>query len=478
MSSYIKEHKRQALALALVFFLSVFAGIFIQSHFFHKNQGMAEAETAAPEDKVINFLLLGVDERDDDVGRSDTILVLSFNPSTKRAELISVPRDSRVTIPGYGKTKINHSFAYGGARMTKQMVEKTLGIHIDNYFVFNFKGFRDTMDAIGGVDLDVDKDMYYRDDYDVDGGLLIDLKQGPQHLDSEKAMEYVRFRDGEGDIGRVKRQQKFLQAVSKKLLSPGTIPQIPSIIKSVYQSIDTDLAFDDCMKLAKVLIQGQSIDIQAMMVPGSPAMIDDLSYWIIDGKQLKSDLENVNAYLMDKTYLADKDSSEIQDKDDEGIFKDQQAIAEDVAKWEKDPVRKSKKDLEKIKRAEMREREEEQAYREAVKSNDAENASFIDTPVYTQGIPPQQEEDDRPIITVINASGNDAKAKEITDALAAQGFRVSSTKSSTTSNTSSAVMPASQQGSSKQLHQAGLNVTPSYHQSDTGTIVLGKDISN
>ena len=91
-----------------------------------------DKKEAEPENKTYNFLILGVDERDDDVGRSDTIIVLSTNMATKRIGLISIPRDSRVEVPNYGETKINHAYAYGGVALTKQVVEKTLNMKMDN----------------------------------------------------------------------------------------------------------------------------------------------------------------------------------------------------------------------------------------------------------------------------------------------------------------------------------------------------------
>ena len=161
----------------------------------------------------INILVLGVDARDDDVGRSDTTFVVTIDTIARRITMLSIPRDSRVKIDGHGWDKINHAYAYGGSKLSKSVVEKLLGIPIEYTVVMNFQGFVRMIDALGGVTIAVDKRMYYSDPYDDDRGLYIDLHPGVQKLNGKAAIEYVRYRDEEGDIGRVARQQKFLTAL-------------------------------------------------------------------------------------------------------------------------------------------------------------------------------------------------------------------------------------------------------------------------
>ena len=158
-------------------------------------------------------MLLGVDRRADDVGRSDTLMVASVDMDSHKAALLSVPRDTRVAIDGHGYDKINHAYAFGGHELSKSTVERLLGTHIAHYVIIDTKAFQRIIDALGGVDIDVDKRMHYEDPWDDNGGLVIDLYPGQQHLDGAKAIQYVRYRDGEGDIGRIGRQQKFMKAV-------------------------------------------------------------------------------------------------------------------------------------------------------------------------------------------------------------------------------------------------------------------------
>ena len=358
----IKNNKWKFFILVM-FGLSLSIGYGLFSFFFPSTQEsilIAENTEKEPENKTVNFLILGVDERDEDVGRSDTIIVLSTNLATKRIGLISIPRDSQVDIPNHGLTKINHSYAYGGAFLTKQIVEKTLNIKIDNYVALNFQAFKNAVDKLGGVDINVEKDMYYRDDYDGENGLLIDLKKGQQHLDGEKAMEYVRYRDEEGDIGRVKRQQTFLAAIISRLTSVETIPKLPSLIKDVFGSIKTDLKFDEFISYLSYLRPNQSFQIKSLMVDGKPQEIDGLSYWIIDYPKLKEDLTELNNFIIDKKENEVVIATTV--KDEEGIFKENQNLQNSLD-WELEKVTQTAKEKEesireKLLRKEREEREE------------------------------------------------------------------------------------------------------------------------
>ena len=182
------------------------------------------------------IMIMGVDERDDDVGRSDTLMVATLDPKKDQAALMSVPRDTRVKIKGHGWDKINAAYAYGsakggpeaGEKLAQRTVEDFLGVNMDHYVVVNIQAFQKIIDAIGGIDIDVEKRMYYEDPWDDDGGLIIDLQPGMQHMDGKTAVTYVRYRDEEGDIGRIKRQQKFMKACMDKVTSPAIIPKLPS----------------------------------------------------------------------------------------------------------------------------------------------------------------------------------------------------------------------------------------------------------
>lgn len=244
------------------------------------------------------IMIMGVDERADDVGRSDTLMVATIDPKKDQAALMSIPRDTRVKIKGHGWDKINAAYAYGsakggtegGEKLAQRTVEDFLGVNMDHYVVINIQAFQKIIDAIGGIDIDVEKRMYYEDPWDDDGGLIIDLKPGMQHMDGKTAVTYVRYRDEEGDIGRIKRQQKFMKACMDKVTSPTIIPKLPSVIKEVMSSVKTDLSFRQMLEFAGTLKEAQKNGLKTEMVPGKPLYIDGVSYWIPDLRKLRTTL--------------------------------------------------------------------------------------------------------------------------------------------------------------------------------------------
>lgn len=232
-----------------------------------------------------NILVLGVDQREGDVGRSDTMFVVMYDPKNEQVSLLSVPRDTRVKIPGHGWEKINHSFAYGGYQLAQRAVEDLLGIRIEHRILIDFKGFQRIVDAMGGIDINVEKRMSYEDPYD---NLVIDLQPGVQHMDGRTAIQYVRYRDEEGDIGRIKRQQHFMQAVQEKLTSPAIVTRLPNLIKEATALMQTDMSPTEMVELGRAMQKASKQGLKTDTVPGTPAYIDDVSYWIPDITALRT----------------------------------------------------------------------------------------------------------------------------------------------------------------------------------------------
>ena len=415
---FIKNHKIALLILA-VFLATVGASYYIFHGLFESARpGVADATAEIsnekePENKTINFLLLGVDERSGDVGRSDTIMMLSANLATKRIGLVSVPRDSRVDMIKYGSTKVNHAYAYGGITLAKQTIEKLLNVKADHYFVINFSAFKKIIDLLGGVDLDVEKDMYYRDDYDGENGLIIDLQKGQQHLDAEKAIEYVRYRDEEGDIGRVKRQQKFLNAVLAKFTSPSTILKIPSIIKEVRNSIQTDMSFADMVEYLSFLKNGTDYKTTAFMVPGSPQMIDDLSYWIVNYPKLYDELQAMNNFILDRenTPPPATKEEEVATKE-QGVFRESIDDKQSTVVWQVDDTKSD----------EMNEKEAE--IRAKLRADeDRERAELAEQRRYQEWLKNQQTESETGI-KIINTTTDSDKTLQAQKALRNAGVEV------------------------------------------------------
>ena len=256
----------------------------------------------SPQNKI-NIMVLGVDERGDDVGRSDTLFVVTVDTNTKEVAMLSIPRDTRVKIPGKGWDKINHAYAFGGHKLTQQAVEGLLGIKIDHHIMINIAGFKKIIDAIGGVTIDVEKRMYYNDPYDDNGGLVINLRAGVQRMDGDTAIQYVRYRDEEGDIGRVERQQKFLKAVLKEVASPGVITKIPAIIKEINSVIKSDMSTSEMLNLAKIINDASKNGLKTDMVPGKPGYIDDVSYWLPDVMGIRKHVAQTLGVTLEEKYV-------------------------------------------------------------------------------------------------------------------------------------------------------------------------------
>ncbi len=202
----------------------------------------------------VNILLMGVDARGlkkGEIPRSDTMLVASLDPVAKKINLFSIMRDTYTEIPDHGSDRINSAITHGPNTAMKA-VSDLLGIPVQYYVYTDFQGFIELVDAVGGVDFYVEKDMHYTskaDNHEYD----IDLKEGQQHLDGNTALQYVRFRhDAMSDFTRTERQRNFLKAVADKMKSTTSIMKLPSILDKVNPYIDTNLSVEDMWKLATV----------------------------------------------------------------------------------------------------------------------------------------------------------------------------------------------------------------------------------
>ena len=256
------------------------------NNFFTQKKNSAQEETILPTVKQnMTLILMGVDERKDDVGRSDTLMFLNF--SSDEVSLLSIPRDTRVYIERQGYQKINAAYAYGGEKLTRQTVEDFLGVDVDRYIKINTHAFPKIIDEMGGIDIYVERDMQYEDPWDDDGGLIINLRQGYQHLDGNEAVQFVRYRDSEGDAGRVRRQQAFMRALAEKVTDPSTLLRLPKILSVAFDAVETDLSMGEMLALAGTLKSAESAgNIQTGVVPGYMEYIDNISYLVPDAERL------------------------------------------------------------------------------------------------------------------------------------------------------------------------------------------------
>jgi LCP family protein required for cell wall assembly len=242
-------------------------------------------------DKPINILLLGADSRTkDDPGRADTIMLVRLDPVTKHVRLLSLPRDTRVTIPGHGVNKLNQAsggyYKGGGTSLLVDTITTDLlpGLRIDYTVKTDFAGFAAIIDALGGVTIDVEERMLYKA---VD--VLIDLQPGVQHLNGEQALEYARFRmDAVGDFGtwsgedrgRVARQKKLLAAVIDQTKEVRTLLRLPAVIRAVQAAVTTDMSFSVMARIGMTFKDVAEEDVESVPFPGIPQYVDGVSYVI------------------------------------------------------------------------------------------------------------------------------------------------------------------------------------------------------
>ena len=151
---------------------------------------------------------------------------------------------------------------------------------MDYYLIADLQTVAWAVDAIGGVDIDVEKRMYYEDPWEENGGLIIDLYPGRQHLDGARAMAYVRYRDDEGDIGRLGRQQKFLQAVLTKASSAEVIPRLPEVVEDMRKFLQTNMPRRDMVEMAQLLPTIREQGLTAEVLPGRPGRWEGNGYWL------------------------------------------------------------------------------------------------------------------------------------------------------------------------------------------------------
>lgn len=389
---YVKKKNYNRL-IALIIILVALIGGLIYYLYTNDNEDAAPTVTTQ-QSNAINIMIMGVDRRADDVGRSDTLMVLTYNPADKKASLLSLPRDTRVHIEKNDYDKINHAYAYGGHELTKKTVEAFLNVPVDYYVMIDVHAFEKIIDAVGGVDIDVEKRMYYEDPWDDDGGLVIDLYPGKQHMDGKTAIQYVRYRDGEGDIGRITRQQKFIKAFMSQIISPSILPKLPEIIQNISSAIQTDMPIDKMISLMTDLPTVQQNGLNSTMVPGKPAYIEDISYWIPDIAKTRQ----LIAQNMDITL-------------DEAAQKDTEQT---ITQYEKSLPKGLK----------MGNIADEETSSTDEKDTKKEETTEKPAPVKNEDI----------TVLVINSSGINGAGAEVADILKHKGFKISSVETGNTSS--------------------------------------------
>jgi LCP family protein required for cell wall assembly len=234
----------------------------------------------------INVLVLGEDNVEGS-RRSDTILLATLDVDKENIRVLSVPRDTRMLVPRYGNQKINHAYAYGGSELVRETLQRFLGIPVSYYVKIDYDNFPKLVDLVGGVDIFVGKEMHY---VDKRGKLEINIPKGKQRMNGETALKYVRFRhDALGDIGRVQRQQQFMKAMIQRMYEPENLLRFPAIMTEVSKTVTTDISPSMIFQLGNFArrLDKQTDKIFFMMLPGTASIIDKLSYWVSDRRDVE-----------------------------------------------------------------------------------------------------------------------------------------------------------------------------------------------
>lgn len=250
--------------------------------------------TLMPGDKLLketNILVMGLDASDG-VHRSDTMIVVHIDPANNTATAVSIPRDTIVEIPGKSMDKVNHAFAYGGPDLSRRTAENFLGIQIPYYISIDMKGLENLIDEVGGVNIDVEKRMYYIDHAQ---NLFVDLYPGMQKLTGHQALTYLRYRHDGGDLNRILRQQKFIRALASQLTNKDNLMHSPRLLLKLFSYMDTNLNTRDVIGLALSMRRVYDFgSIRIETVPGTDLMLNGVYY-------MKPNMESVgrlvNQYL-------------------------------------------------------------------------------------------------------------------------------------------------------------------------------------
>ncbi|MFL1677552.1 LCP family protein [Paenibacillus dendritiformis] len=240
-------------------------------------------DTVGIDDDPFSLLLLGIDQRDKEVGRSDSILYTVVRPKDNRILLLSIPRDSYAEIVGKDKKdKIAHAYAFGGAKMSVESVEQLLRHPVNHYAAINFKGFRDVVDALGGVELPITEDIQNRSRYH--DKFLIEANK-PIYTGLE-ALNYVRYRE-DSDMNRMERNRIFLQALMKRMVQLDKISHLPELLEIAGDNLDTDILPSDMIGLAKMMLLKDSLpSFTSYSLDEEGKIMDDIWYGILDEEDL------------------------------------------------------------------------------------------------------------------------------------------------------------------------------------------------
>ncbi|MFB5662698.1 LCP family protein [Alteribacillus sp. HJP-4] len=233
--------------------------------------GAERADASSEEESPLSFLIMGVDNRENDNGRTDTMIVLTVNPEQESMKMVSIPRDTRTEIVGRGMDdKINHAYAFGGPAMAMDTVENFLDIPIDYFVTINMEGFQEIVDSVDGVT--VNNPFAFQDN-----GYT--FEEGDIDLDGEEALTYVRMRkeDPQGDFGRNTRQRQVVEQVIREGAQISSITRVGSMLEALGNNVRTNMSFDN-MKDVQGDYRSARHNMDTLEITGQDNTIDGIYY--------------------------------------------------------------------------------------------------------------------------------------------------------------------------------------------------------
>ncbi|MHC8517876.1 LCP family glycopolymer transferase [Sporosarcina sp. ITBMC105] len=250
-----------------------------------------EEPVSIQKQEPFSVLLLGVDEREGDKGRSDTIIVLTVNPTTQSTKMLSIPRDTYTEIVGKGfSDKINHAYAFGGIDMSLRTVEQLLDIPIDYTVQVNMDSFKEIVDAVGGIT--IENPLEFKSSGSI-------FKKGQISLNGEEALTYIRMRyeDPRGDFGRQDRQKLVVQAILREGASLNSLLHYRSIFNAVGKNVRTNMDFDEIMDVQKNYKSAVGTIDQLFFEQGTGKTMNGIWYYIADVEELEAIQNELRTHL-------------------------------------------------------------------------------------------------------------------------------------------------------------------------------------
>lgn len=232
-----------------------------------------------------DFLLavLGTDERANEISRSDVIILVRYKAKENKAIVVSVPRDSKIAIPGRGLAKINAASAFGGSKLQVSVLEELFKIENVRYIHINFEGFKKIVDALGGIKINAEKD-FKKSEKEKE----VFARKGENVLMGNDLLAYVRFRhDEEGDFGRIKRQQEVILSLASSILNPDNISKLPKVALLVAKNSDSDMDIFFIMNQVKKLKNLDGLKFEFYTLKTYSEKSNGIWYEIIDENDLK-----------------------------------------------------------------------------------------------------------------------------------------------------------------------------------------------